>query len=670
MQAADPLRLRFFPLKFFLCLFIILLSFLFFFRLSFCIAADISFSWDTNTDPDLEGYRLYYGTSSGTYQYNVDTGNVTTFTLSDPNLTAGQTYYFALKVYNTSSQESSFSNEVVYTIPGGTSSTTAITTTTSQPSTTTAGAQSTTTVSETTTAQPTTTVKSGGGGGGNSSNANATTTVKTNTSTITGENPITNTSTTTIISATTSTPVTTTDVEQGLIDTDEDGIPDDKEKLYGTDPELSDTDGDGINDGDELAYWGENYDKDFDNDGIINILDYDSDNDGYPDGFEVSQDTDPSDDEYFPKPTQKLIAGLGFNQSDLDTIEIYNRDFYCDFLLRVDWSEYNNANGEARVATGDIDGDRNDEIIIGLGPVDYDPAVPGGRFQILDDDYTNLAWGQIGWPDYNAANGETWPACGDVDNDGKEEIIIGLGSGGEGRVEIFDFNDGILNHKGWISAGWEDYNNASGETRPACGNLDSDLMGEIIISFGPVDEYPSMPAGRFQVLDNNFNHLAWGLADWPDYNDANGETWPACGDMDWDGKDEIIIGFGPYGGGRIEFLDYEFKTVKHTSWKKISWEDYADFFGETRPACGNFDSDLKDEMVVSPGRGGEGRIEVFDDVFNGHKTIAQLQIMSEDYNISNGESRSAIKEIKSSPKWLTIIEKTLKQYQEKWLQNR
>ena len=65
--------------------------------------------------------------------------------------------------------------------------------------------------------------------------------------------------------------------------------------------------------------------------------------------------------------------------------------------ISVGWDEYNTLNGEARIATGDIDGDKKAEIIIGLGPIEGNSAIPGGKFQILDDDFTSLGWGQIDW---------------------------------------------------------------------------------------------------------------------------------------------------------------------------------------------------------------------------------------------------------------------------------
>ena len=54
---------------------------------------------------------------------------------------------------------------------------------------------------------------------------------------------------------------------------------------------------------------------------------------------------------------------------------------------------------------------------------------------MLDDDLTHLSWGRISWSDYDELNGESWPAAGDIDGDGIDEIIVGLGSSGQGRFE-------------------------------------------------------------------------------------------------------------------------------------------------------------------------------------------------------------------------------------------
>jgi hypothetical protein len=76
----------------------------------------ITLAWDPpsdNTDgsplTDLAGYIIYYGTSSSHYTESIDLGNATTATID--NLTPGQ-WCFSTTAYNTSGNESSYSNEI------------------------------------------------------------------------------------------------------------------------------------------------------------------------------------------------------------------------------------------------------------------------------------------------------------------------------------------------------------------------------------------------------------------------------------------------------------------------------------------------------------------------------------------------------------------------------
>lgn len=67
-------------------------------------------AWDANTEPELAGYRIYYGTAPRTYGAPIDVGNVTTYKVQ--GLTRGQRYYFAATAYDAVGNESGFSNEV------------------------------------------------------------------------------------------------------------------------------------------------------------------------------------------------------------------------------------------------------------------------------------------------------------------------------------------------------------------------------------------------------------------------------------------------------------------------------------------------------------------------------------------------------------------------------
>ena len=76
----------------------------------------IKLGWEPNTESDLAGYRVYYGTIPGIYPNSVNAGKGTpsggliTFTLT--NLSSGQTYCIVITAYNTSNYHSALSDEV------------------------------------------------------------------------------------------------------------------------------------------------------------------------------------------------------------------------------------------------------------------------------------------------------------------------------------------------------------------------------------------------------------------------------------------------------------------------------------------------------------------------------------------------------------------------------
>jgi hypothetical protein len=99
-----------------------LLSFIAFMHSFTAFASAITLAWDpptTNTDgtplTNLAGYKIYYGTTSGSYTNTIDAGNVTASVVTD--LVDGLAYYFAVTAYNSAGGESSFSNEISKTTP-------------------------------------------------------------------------------------------------------------------------------------------------------------------------------------------------------------------------------------------------------------------------------------------------------------------------------------------------------------------------------------------------------------------------------------------------------------------------------------------------------------------------------------------------------------------------
>ncbi|MFT4637746.1 MAG: hypothetical protein ACI8T1_001056 [Verrucomicrobiales bacterium] len=75
---------------------------------------EVTLAWDANLEPDIEGYRLHYGTAQGSYPNAIDVGNSTNspLTLPEPG-----TYYSIVTAYNTAGVESPASNEVIISVP-------------------------------------------------------------------------------------------------------------------------------------------------------------------------------------------------------------------------------------------------------------------------------------------------------------------------------------------------------------------------------------------------------------------------------------------------------------------------------------------------------------------------------------------------------------------------
>lgn len=92
-------------------------------------AADVTLGWDANTEPDLDGYMVYYKTGSSGPPYTgtgategnspIDVRNVMEFTLH--GLSDSEVSFFVVTAYDDKGRESVYSNEVppVPTLSGG-----------------------------------------------------------------------------------------------------------------------------------------------------------------------------------------------------------------------------------------------------------------------------------------------------------------------------------------------------------------------------------------------------------------------------------------------------------------------------------------------------------------------------------------------------------------------
>ena len=93
---------------------------------AFAALGDVRFSWLPNSETNIAGYKIHYGTNDdGVYPHSVDMNSATT-TLKEgrlygsvDDLVVGTTYYFVCTAYNTSGQSSGFSNRIIVAVESG-----------------------------------------------------------------------------------------------------------------------------------------------------------------------------------------------------------------------------------------------------------------------------------------------------------------------------------------------------------------------------------------------------------------------------------------------------------------------------------------------------------------------------------------------------------------------
>jgi subtilisin-like proprotein convertase family protein len=268
--------------------------------------------------------------------------------------------------------------------------------------------------------------------------------------------------------------------------------------------------------------------------------------------------------------------------------------------------------GGVRVATGDFDGDGNDEIVLatgkkGGGRVDVYDLQPDGTLGIRLDTFLAFA------PAPFAAGVNV--AAGDIDNDGRDELVVAGDAKSEGLVRIYsDLNaDGQLSDdlvdelvpfgpsfKGGVAVALGDVTNNGGEElivgqasagRHVLVYVDSDLDG-VVSEETVVDEFDAfepgyksgvtLAAGPLEAVGSSGAEVIVGAA--KKLGDV--EIWS---DVDADG---VVAGDGV------------FQTLAAYEQSK----------GGVRVAAGDTDgSGVFVELLTGPGKGPEAELRIFDD---------------------------------------------------------
>lgn len=346
---------------------------------------------------------------------------------------------------------------------------------------------------------------------------------------------------------------------------------------------------------------------------------------------------------FFTRFEAELTAGLG--KDSAGWIEAFDETSSGHAHLawrRVPWSAYNSAGLGTRPARGDVDGDGYDEMVVGLDPY---PA-SGGWIAVMDDTRSGaglMCWLRIPWSAYNEWNGEANVAAGDLDGDGRAELVVGLGSVPEGYGGWLWIADDMVDDcrsLGWKRLPWSAYNQTGGFTRPACADVDGDGRAEVIVGL----QAPKARGWLWLADDsqNSFAGLGWTRIPWSAYNASSGQGRPAGADVDGDGREEIVVGLdgATIAGGWFWVCEDFQASFAHRAWARIPWSAYNQNVGESRPCGAELDGDGRDEILVGlgPYPAAGGWFVCLDDAQDNYEKLGWVRVRWSSYNSTNGET--------------------------------
>jgi streptogramin lyase len=272
-----------------------------------------------------------------------------------------------------------------------------------------------------------------------------------------------------------------------------------------------------------------------------------------------------------------LITAEGPGPNNPAGVRVFNSNLASKLELNTFSSEYG-----ANVVSADIDGDGYDEIVVAEGPG------PNNSAAIRAYKRDGTLMGE--WTIADAKYGLTL-AAGDLDGDWRDEIVVGLGPDPQNpaTVYVLKYQNGAFTE----IASQNVYPDLKYGVNVAVGDVDGDGIPEIITAPGPGPKNPALIT-VWKLNGNTLNEVSSFTA----FNENYGAN-IAAGDVDGDGKAEIIVGNGPDPKNAPDVL-----VLKADGTLTLEFAPYESTYGYgTYVAATDLDEDGLAEIVTGLGPG-------------------------------------------------------------------
>jgi hypothetical protein len=264
----------------------------------------------------------------------------------------------------------------------------------------------------------------------------------------------------------------------------------------------------------------------------------------------------------------------------------------------LSFSPFSNAVRGVRTAAADFTGDGIADLVVGTGP-----GVPT-RVTVYDgffgDEIFSIA------PFEPAFTGGVFVAAGDVNGDGIPDLAISPDEGGGPRVRLFE---------GWAFEQLADFFGIDdpafrGGARASIGDLNGDGKGDLLVAAG-FGGGPRVAAYDGAQLGSNGGPKLFGDFFAFEQSLRNG-TFIAAGDVNGDGFADLVAGGGPGGGPRVYILDGQ-TLISSGSINPIGnfFAGDVNSRGGIRVTVKDLDGDAKADLVVGAGTGAGSRVTAY-----------------------------------------------------------